>query len=1133
MSGEDLITETRIYPGEVRPKPFTFGSLFMGVLPFVSLGPEGRCKFQVDHLNQSDQVPGRKISKGVHYQRYGAISNKNLKSMNPVDVLLVGQTTSDTLDGKWIPTFGEGESGPKIIVYLHKGKTFLENNERFRAIEKRLKKAGYLSVTKLVSASACGSPTRGFHWFTFFFNNKHMQVPSDLVKGDLGDSKLAERGFQNCLVQDGLLEYRSRTRSGQTRRGRKAPAPAPTTDRDGGPKRSARDVLVVDPRGPAPIDVPFRIKNSKGLLRQLLPEEWAALKGYPKEYQFPPRLTKALIQNPGAHEWHWVGEFLTNVLGSGVLIPKDNPEEIGEPSKPVEEGWLDHPELGPCQEVEWTWEVPDLQKGGDFYKARMKRLREVTRECGGPQSWIEEGEKILDWHRTNYGPNGPTRLTVLWWEWPKEHWTALREGSSMNFMIDPKAGLVDNSDMEGDQKRTAIEFMDELISLGVLVPTTKEFLSNNFPLFLVDKPDRPGQYRCIADGKAGGQNDVCLGDPMHLLQPQDILPRLYPKGYSAVIDASKYFHMFKTKEDEWKYMGVQHPGTEEWFFYATLPMGTRASPGVACRFGAGFLREVVRTSEDFRGEPVINDFASDLQGTPLNPDLGLGRMDIGQDGVPACWLAIHIDDIFLHGPNLGKVTRALNHLLNTTVRLGLICQAAKTKPPRQWQKYCGFIYDTRGVPRMYTPINKYTRARSLVRYALDLEGAPLSRLALSTVAGVLQSLVPATPENIGNNYLVEIYKCIHEGMAPGDVGTRKGFFSPAQLTGGAKEELEWWFQVLGPGLFRRDQVLDTTVAGIQIGDGSGTGAGGTLNFHHHGENVKDTEAWMGTWVRKKALDESSNWKELRTLLEFLRREARGPGSRFRNRRIFYFTDNTTTYDVCRKGKSGTRGLHLMVREIKGLCATMNCLLTVLHIPGRETINQGSDDLSRGLWRYGGHLQENWKLPNLLKPVKMTGRWSLTWLLEKAGEKAPHPEELSSLPQELERWKVVGDSDPWDPQALFRSHVILLTSPSVTRQAMTAVVSAWCEDPLRGAAFVVVPRVVQRDFGRVNKHYHFLGQFDSHGTPFSHPLPFVVFFLPKYRRRLDDLDRGLDTPAQPRVPDWVSRQLDHMHRLQES
>ena len=64
----DLVTETRFYPEKVSPKPFTFGALFMGVLPFVCLGPKGSCLFQVDNLNQSTQVSGRPITKNFHYQ---------------------------------------------------------------------------------------------------------------------------------------------------------------------------------------------------------------------------------------------------------------------------------------------------------------------------------------------------------------------------------------------------------------------------------------------------------------------------------------------------------------------------------------------------------------------------------------------------------------------------------------------------------------------------------------------------------------------------------------------------------------------------------------------------------------------------------------------------------------------------------------------------------------------------------------------------------------------------------------------------------------------------------------------------------------------------------------------------------
>ena len=38
----------------------------------------------------------------------------------------------------------------------------------------------------------------------------------------------------------------------------------------------------------------------------------------------------------------------------------------------------------------------------------------------------------------------------------------------MNFLLEPPEGIVDNSKMTPEQEATAIMFMDELISLGVL-----------------------------------------------------------------------------------------------------------------------------------------------------------------------------------------------------------------------------------------------------------------------------------------------------------------------------------------------------------------------------------------------------------------------------------------------------------------------------------------------------------------------------------------------------------------------------------------------------------------------------------------------------------------------------------------
>ena len=84
----------------------------------------------------------------------------------------------------------------------------------------------------------------------------------------------------------------------------------------------------------------------------------------------------------------------------------------------------------------------------------------------------------------------------------------------MNFMEPPPPGLTPNQELKGEALTTAIKFIEELTNLDVLRKgATHEKVDNNFPLFLVPKPGQPGEYRCIADGKSGGQNDVCVGDP--------------------------------------------------------------------------------------------------------------------------------------------------------------------------------------------------------------------------------------------------------------------------------------------------------------------------------------------------------------------------------------------------------------------------------------------------------------------------------------------------------------------------------------------------------------------------------------------------------------------------------------------
>ena len=225
----------------------------------------------------------------------------------------------------------------------------------------------------------------------------------------------------------------------------------------------------------------------------------------------------------------------------------------------------------------------------------------------------------------------------------------------MNFMDIPAPGIVASQDMDGPSLEAAVKFVDELISLRVLCPpSTPNQICNVFPLFLVMKPNQPDQYRTIADGKQGGQNDVCVADPCHMTSPDHILPFLYKGGVSATLDLSKYFHMFLTREAEHRFMGLIHPRTGKKYVYRTLPMGTRNSPGASGRFGAAFIRAVMDSSDLFKGSPIDNSVQQYFVNRIYHPTHGEGRVLIGSDGLPVVLIWLHVDDILIHAPTLKK-----------------------------------------------------------------------------------------------------------------------------------------------------------------------------------------------------------------------------------------------------------------------------------------------------------------------------------------------------------------------------------------------------------------------------------------------------------------------------------------------
>jgi hypothetical protein len=186
-------------------------------------------------------------------------------------------------------------------------------------------------------------------------------------------------------------------------------------------------------------------------------------------------------------------------------------------------------ELPPKMDAHFKCQAPDLIDGGEWYEARLYKLRTITEGLHDQYCITVEARRLLASHGLNYTSQGAQHLEILWWEWSPEHWDSLRFGGSMNFMETPVPGLEENGKMTESELKIAVALETELMSLGVLAFVPRGvLLVNVYPLFLLSKPGQPDQWIFIADMKKGNQNQSCAADPVHMTYPEDIIPQIYP-----------------------------------------------------------------------------------------------------------------------------------------------------------------------------------------------------------------------------------------------------------------------------------------------------------------------------------------------------------------------------------------------------------------------------------------------------------------------------------------------------------------------------------------------------------------------------------------------------------------------------
>jgi hypothetical protein len=826
--------------------------------------------------------------------------------------------------------------------------------------------------------------------------------------------------------------------------------------------------------------------------------------------------TRAINHMTSLHLWAAVAASLDDSSPRGPLLDST-------PAIPLEEEpiWMASTDEAP----EWLWTAPDLSAGGEWHQARVANLKAAVHGLPDATEQLAKGLAALDVHRLNYAEAGSIhRLQLLWWEFPPEHWEELRNGCAMNFLTEPTTGVTANSPMTEEQVEIAAAFIDELWHIGVfeLVPDDCE-MKANAPLFAVAKPGQPGQWRIIADMKSGGQNAHIGNDPTHLPRAKGILERLYTGGWSVIVDASKFFHNFPTRPCDRPYLGCIHPRTGQRLWYLGLPMGSAQSPSLACRFGLSMLRSLVTKEPAFQGETHENSWRSRLAGHKHDPHLGSGLVKIGGDGLPAALIWAYCDDFKIHAPTRAKLIVALNAFMDQALCLGLICNPVKTQPPSQIQKYCGFLYDTTGIPTLSIPADKRARAVAMIRFLRA--GGPsmrLSRLTLAVVTGLLQSLVEATPQRIGQTFLRRLYTRLHllDGLPIDRPVGAALYFTRVELDPEEWLDLTWWEEALQLNIRVQAFSSQQGTLGVSYGDGSGSGTGGTVQVLGHSGVCPNMEAWMGTW-RPRVHSFSSNWKELRTLVHTLERELGGTG-RLNNATLFYFTDNLVSYYIVSGGSSASPELQKLLRRIKFLELTLSIRLEVVHIPGLHMIDQRTDGLSRGIRFAGGRLKRSPEAETLrvFEAMPVTPA-TLSWF-----------DSCSRGFRRYHQWEYLDALAPWSFHQVCGRATVWFPAPEWAHQVMDAVVNVWEESPWTTEAFFVVPRVFQCNWGRASKQIQEVGVFPAASIPDygeDTDIPCVLLHLPCYVRSLPS-PRRLDQPPRSPGEQWHREQAEHVRGL---
>jgi DNA (cytosine-5)-methyltransferase 1 len=264
------------------------------------------------------------------------------------------------------------------------------------------------------------------------------------------------------------------------------------------------------------------------------------------------------------------------------------------------------------------------------------------------------------------GSEGPVNL--LWWNWPPDMWTEIRDGFELPFVTKPAKFKGENYESAACEK--VFKEFDRLIKLGYLVELVEEECEVISSISAVPKKNSV-KLRVVIDMSASGLNGCLLPPRFMLPTVEEVAQEAYPGCWFVVTDLSDGFYCQRLHDGSLAYLGVRNPADGKLYAYRRLPMGLGVSPHNFSRKVAVAVCEAMKNLEEFKvHEWRVNDSC------PFMPRV----YPVDEKGMPVASLKYYVDDGIITAASKEAAEKAYKKLAwFLEARLGLV----ETQPQEQ------------------------------------------------------------------------------------------------------------------------------------------------------------------------------------------------------------------------------------------------------------------------------------------------------------------------------------------------------------------------------------------------------------------------------------------------------------------